>query len=44
MQQSNSDLTAVNWELKDVQDDSDLSVTERPSVGDPDIQQHEGFQ
>ena len=40
-QQSNSDCTTVNCELKDAQDDSDLSVTEHPSVGDPYIQQHE---
>ena len=39
-QQSNSDLITVNYELKDGQDDSDLSVNEHPSVGDPDIQQH----
>ena len=39
--QSNSDLTTVNCELKDAQDDFDLSVTEHPSVGGPDIQQHE---
>ena len=29
-QQSNSDLTNVNCELKDPQDDSDLSATEHP--------------
>ena len=40
-QQSNSDLTTVNCELKDAQDDSDVSVNEHPSVGDPDIPQHE---
>ena len=39
-QQNDSDLTTVNCELKDVQDDSDLSVTEHPSVGGPDIQQY----
>ena len=39
-QQSNSDLITVNYELKDGQDGSDLSVNEHPSVGDPDIQQH----
>ena len=39
-QQSNSDLITVNYELKDGQNDSDLSVNEHPSVGDPDIQQH----
>ena len=31
----------MNCELKDAQDESGLSVTEHPSAGDPDIQQHE---
>ena len=31
----------MNCELKDAQDDSDISVTEHPSDGYPDIQQHE---
>ena len=39
-QQRNSDHTTVlNCELKDAQNDYDLSVNDHSSVGDPDIQQ-----
>ena len=40
-QQSNSDRTTVNCELKDAQNDYDLPVNEHSTVADPDIQQYE---